>query len=93
MKTIKLTGYVHVNKYNTSEFIVTNNDMTKYGDVLVGTVDIDFTIPAEFSATAAEVSLLEARVEQLSEEYHRNVAALKSRISDLQCLPAPEATA
>lgn len=93
MKTVKLTAYVHVDKYNDGKYFAHSADMTNWGDVCLGKAEFEFTIPEDFNPVAAEVAMLEKKLGAMAAEYHTNAAKIKSRISDLQCLPAPEVTA
>ena len=70
------------------------SDMSKHGYAKIGAHEIEYEIPVDWNPVAAEVEALNNELENMSEVYHRNVKAIKARISDLTCIEhSPEVTA
>jgi len=95
MKTIKLTGYVHLNPTGDNQYSIWHSDVSKAlpGYIFVGSFDTEFPIPEAFNPVAAEVAALEKKLDAMADEYHGKAAQIKDRIANLQCLAAPEIAA
>ena len=91
MNTITIEGFIFKSPYGT--YTHASCDMAEHGYVLIGPHNIEFEIPADFNPVAAEVAALEKKLDTLNDEHQQKVAAIKSRIKDLQCIgytPAEE---
>jgi hypothetical protein len=84
MKTV-IKGIVHTDM-NTGDFTLFSSDMSKYDYVVVGPASFEYDVPADFNPVLAQVTALEKKLDTLSEEYQRNVAAIRGQISNLQCI-------
>lgn len=94
MKTVTIKAFVHADKHSTNGYTIYPVDMSReFGTVCLGSVEVEYTIPPDFNAVGAEVALLNKQLDKLAADYLSNTTALKSRIRDLQCLPAPGVTA
>jgi len=89
MKTVTIKAFVHADKYAAGGYTIYPVDMSNNGMVCVGAVDVQYPIPAHYNPVTAEIAMLEKKLGAMADEYHGKTAQLKSRISDLQCLPAP----
>lgn len=85
--------FVHqvLNKYASAdtppEFHAFGGDMSQFPDYLmIGPAEFEFDVPDSFNPIAAQVSALEKQAEKLAEEYRRNAAMIRDRISKLQCI-------
>jgi len=62
-------------------------NMTQFdGYVLVGPAEFEFEVPDAFNPILAQVGALEKKLDKMSVEYQRNCAAIRSQISNLQCI-------
>lgn len=61
-------------------------DMSQYGFIMIGPVEVEVDVPDDFNRTAAQITTLEKKLDTMSAEYQRNCAAIRGRISDLQCI-------
>jgi hypothetical protein len=89
---VTLKGFVHKNSYDNG-LHVSSIDMSEYGHVLVGPVEFEYEVPENYNPVAAEVAGLQKQADKLADEYHRQRAAIQSRINDLLCLEAPKVDA
>lgn len=63
------------------------NDMSSFdGFVLVGPAEFEFEVPETFNPVQAEIAALEKKLSDAADEYHRNAAMIRDRISKLQCI-------
>jgi hypothetical protein len=85
----KIKGFVHMDKYSDG-FVVYPFDMGSADYVLVGPVEFEYDVPADFNPIAAEVAALNKQKDALADEYQKRSAAIQSRINDLLCLEAPK---
>lgn len=91
---ITVKGFVHhqINRYAPAGaepvLRIFAADMTKHLDdhILLGTVDVEYELPENFNPVQSEISGLEAKLGVLADDYHRNVTAIRDRISNLQCI-------
>jgi Tfp pilus assembly protein PilN len=88
---MKLTAYVHwVNKewYDAPRFEVWPSDMTLVGAnyVLVGTVDLDFDIPAGFDPRPAQIDALKEQQKKIMADSQAKVTAIEEQIQKLQAI-------
>lgn len=89
MEQITIDGYIHAKKEAWSgeyEYHFFVYDMSKHGYIKVCEHSIKSDIPEGFNMISAEVSVLESELDSLSEKYMKSVSAIKSRISELQCI-------
>lgn len=61
-------------------------DMSEHGYVLIGSVDIEYDLPDDFNPLQAEIGGLNKQLDILAEKYHTSAAAIRERISNLQCI-------
>lgn len=69
-------------------------DMSEHGHVLLGQAELEYDLPADFNPLQTEINGLEKQLDVLAEKYHTAAAAIRNRISNLQCIehsPAGEA--
>lgn len=69
-------------------------DMTSQGYVLLGEAELVYEVPDDFNPLQSEINGLEKQLDLLAEQYHKNAATIRDRISNLQCIehsPAGEA--
>jgi hypothetical protein len=87
---IKIDGFVQLAPHDDNPRFVAS-DMTQYGYINVGPVEteIDFEIPEGFNRVTGEIDMLEKKLTSISDEFMKQSRAIKSRIADLKCLPAP----
>jgi hypothetical protein len=90
---IKCLVHQAIDKYAAADappkFLAFPGDMTGIGGgcyLLIGPAEFEFEVPGDFNPIAAQVSALEKQADKLSEEYHRNAAVIRDRISNLQCI-------
>lgn len=87
---VNLTLYVHssVNSWDENKFCVFSFDATKLntGYLLVGTMEVEYEVPADWNPTAAEVLALEAEKRRLSDEFNAKVRTINDRLSKLQAI-------
>lgn len=82
---ITIKCLVHQSVHGES-FNVFMTDMSEYGFVVVGEAELEYDVPDDFNPTAAKIATLEKKLGVMSDEYQRNVAAIRGQISDLQCI-------
>jgi hypothetical protein len=94
MSKVTIKGFIYKCNYGTGYHFYHTDGMDKYGDLLVGPCEFEYEIPEDFNPAAAEVAMLEKKIDEVSDEYHKKIAALKGRINDLKCIehsPAEQA--
>lgn len=84
---IKETMYVHKAKYRT-EPVIQLTDMSEYGYVLLGTVDIEFEfeMPSEAEQVKKEIEMLTAEKNRILAEAHMKTQNIQDQINSLLCL-------
>jgi hypothetical protein len=91
MKT-KIKTILHQD-FHGAGFLLFAVDMSQYGYVVVGPVEVECEVPDDFNPTAAKISTLEKKLDAMSDEYQRNCASIRGQISDLQCIEHSPAAA
>jgi hypothetical protein len=92
MATVKINAYVHqqTSRYGEEEHVhyvvFHSEDMTSCGYVLIGPVEIDYTLPEDFNPVAAEVAAINKQIGKLKDECRTNVRRLNDRIQQLLCI-------
>lgn len=84
MNTIKIPGFIVKNEYGTYHHAIC--DMSEYGYITVCPHDIEIPMPAEFNPVAAEVSMLEKKLNVMANEHAQKVKQIKDRIANLLCI-------
>jgi hypothetical protein len=80
----KTTMYVLKSNYSDQPHVFAFNISKSDTDyVLISTFEVEYEIPADFNAVAAEVSMLEKQLDKLSEDHMQKVRQIKGRINDL----------
>lgn len=96
--TMKQTMYVHASKkYNgTNEFDIDMKvcDMTEYGYILIGTVEVsaDFDLPDDFNFTQAEIDSLKTQKSKIQAEAQMKITQIDEQIQRLQCIEYKDAS-
>ena len=67
-------------------FVAYPFDMSEHGYVLLGIAELEYKVPDNFNPLQSEISGLEKQLDLLAEKYHQNAAAIRDRISNLQCI-------
>lgn len=89
MKTIMMKAFVHMttDDWNKGDMsIYPCDDLTATGLVLVGPVDVEYTLPESFNPIAAEVAAIEKKMDEMADKYHAQTRQLTERIESLLCL-------
>lgn len=61
-------------------------DLSAYGYIQVGTLDVEFEVPDDFNPTQAEIEVLEKEKQRLRAELSVKLMNIDDQISKLQCL-------
>ena len=85
---VTIKGFIHKSAY-TDGFMMASCDMTEFGHLMVVPHEFEFDIPDTFNPVAAEIEVLEKKLADVSDKFMEQSRAIKSRIADLKCLPAP----
>jgi hypothetical protein len=91
MDTIKIEGFICKTSWDSYTFFASRMDQHGYMTVCPHT--LEFTIPEDFNPVAAELSMLEKRLDSLADEYAEKVKPVKDRIANLKCIEYTPATA
>ena len=87
MKTITKTetAYLHLSKYIDGEYVVYMTDMSEYGDVLVATQEIEFSIdiPEDFNPNNARVDSLKAEKQKIAGDAQIKMNNIEEQIQSL----------
>lgn len=81
-QVVKEVMYVHLSDYRENGIALFCTDMTKHGEVCIGFVEIDVTIP-EHDATKLQVEALENHLQTLNAEHHLKTQNIKDQIQRL----------
>lgn len=86
--TIKKTLFVHKDRYSEEEYCVHACDMSEYGYVMLGSVNVEFefTLPSHAEQVRREVEMLNLKKSEILAETHRKVTELQERIDSLLCI-------
>lgn len=68
------------------QYILLNVDMSQFGYIQVGTLDVEFEVPDDFNPTQAEIEVLEKEKQRLRAELSVKLMNIDDQISKLQCL-------
>lgn len=85
MTQITIDGFIH-KRLGDGEYNFFGCEMTDYGHVIVAPHQIIFEIPESFNPVAAEVSALNAKLNEISDEHMKQVRQIKGRIAELLCI-------
>lgn len=85
MTTVTIKGFVHKNKYGAG-YEVSQYDMSEFGDLLVGPVEFQYEVPAEFNPVVAAVRALEKKRDALNKEHTDKVRVINESIAKLLCI-------
>lgn len=83
-ETFEVDLFIHVG-HNTGECTVYNCDMSKYGDILLGSQVVTLNVPTK-DPVEAEVEMLDKKEASLIAEHLAQLHAIQQRKKDLQCL-------
>jgi GH35 family endo-1,4-beta-xylanase len=61
-------------------------DMSEYGYVRVGNVDVTCDVPDNFDPREPQIAMLEQKKEQLTNEFHAEVTRIETEISKLKAI-------
>ena len=84
MSTIKLPGFILKSEYGT--YMHASFEGEKHGYITVCKHDIEVTLPADFNPIAAEVSMLNKKLDDMADKHAYEVKQVKDRIANLLCL-------
>ena len=68
------------------QYTLCGADLSDYGYVQVGTIDVEFEVPDDFNPTQAEIEVLEKEKKRLRAELSVKLMNIDEQISKLQCL-------
>ncbi|HEY9279509.1 MAG TPA: hypothetical protein VIP51_05485 [Eoetvoesiella sp.] len=85
MSTVTVKGLVHKGEYQ-KDLLVFPNDMSEYGYVLIGPVEFEYTMPANFNAVAAQLAALDKKLTSIHREYARQIAHIEDKKAKLLCI-------
>lgn len=91
-RLVKVPGFIHAEKCWDGEYTYVHfmsEDMSSCGYMLVGPCDLEYPLPPEWNATAAEIAALRKAKDTLQDEFTRKSAELTDKINNLLCLDAP----
>ena len=81
---VELPGFIIVSEFGYVTW--SQNEMPDHGYTTVTPHSLTFIVPATFNAIAAEVEMLNKKIDSMADEYHGNVARIKERIASLLCI-------
>lgn len=85
LKTVTIKGFVHKDKYSDG-FEIHTYDMSQFGDLVVGPVEFEYEIPADFNPVVAEVAGLKKKLDSINKAHTDQVCVIERRINDLLCI-------
>lgn len=85
---IKQTVFISAKRSwnNEFEFSLFNGDMTQYGYINLGPIEVEFEVPDNFDMNAKEIEVLELAKVKAAGEYHSTIRRIEDQISKLRCL-------
>ena len=86
MDAIKIEGFILKSPHGADHYSFAQHTMEKYGYITVCPYTLEFTIPAEFNPIAAEVAVLNKKIDDMNAEHGQQIKAIKDRIANLLCL-------
>ena len=81
---IKIPGFIL--KTSNGTYIHSICEMPEYGYMTVCKHDIVATTPADFDPVAAEVSMLNQKIDELDAQHNYAVKQIRDRLANLLCL-------
>ena len=85
---IKVKLFIHLEKYEFEDghkHIVTACDMTESGYVLLGTEEVEVSVPNK-DPFEAELEMLGKKLAVVEQESHNKITAIKQQIQSLQAI-------
>lgn len=86
-KQVTMTMYAHVNQYGEEPFSLFLTDMSEYGDVCLGPVEVTFTPPTSYPV-GAELASIDKAMQSVRAELQGKLNALQERRDNLLALPS-----
>jgi hypothetical protein len=71
---------------NKMEYHLHSGDMTDYGYVTVGTIEVEFEVPDDFNPVQAEIEMLKHAKAKVESEAMSKMRLIEDQIRNLQCL-------
>lgn len=81
-KQVTMTMYAHVERYGEEPFYLNQFDMSEYGYVCLGTVEVTFTAPTT-DPVAAEVDSIDKAMQSVRAEFQGKLNSLQERRDNL----------
>lgn len=81
-KTVTRELFIHHSSYRNDDIWVMDDDMSEYGDILLGKVSVTFDIPNR-DISAAKIEMLEKAINKLQVDTHVKVTNMKEQIQSL----------
>lgn len=82
---VTIKAFVHKCSYS-NKFEVYPFDMSSNDTLFVGTCEFEYEVPAEWNPVAAEVAMLNQKLDELNDEHMKKTQAIKGRIQELLCI-------
>lgn len=86
-KQVTMTMYVHVDQYGDDPFSLFSTDMSEYGNVCLGPVEVTFTPPTT-DPVNAELASIDKAIQSVRAELQGKLNALQERRDNLLALPS-----
>ena len=71
---------------NVMQYFLHSSDMTEYGYVTVGTMDVEFEVPDDFNPVQAEIEMLKTVKAKIESDAMVKTHHIEEQIRNLQCL-------
>lgn len=88
-KQVTMTMYAHVNQYGNDPFSLFSTDMSEFGHVCLGEVEVTFTPPAT-DPVDAELAYIDKAMQSVRAELQGKLNALQGRRDDLLAIGSDE---
>lgn len=85
MATVTIKGLVHKGMMDGA-FVLFHTDMSHHGYAVIGPAELQYELPSDYNPVAVEVASLNKQLDALTEQFQTNVARIKGRIAELQCI-------
>lgn len=73
--------------YDIPSLSLTSTNLGKQaGFMHLGDIEVDFVMPDSWNPHAAAVKAVQDKIEEVTEEFQKNLGVLKERLNNLQCL-------
>ncbi len=82
---VTIKGFVHKSPHGET-FNFFGCDMSKYGDILVAPHSFEYELPADWNPVAAEVEMIDKKLDEIIGEHLAQVRALNARKATLLCI-------